>query len=97
MPLARRVAKRGFNNKAFADVVATVNVAALESAFTDGDTVSVDTLREKGLLKGRFDLVKILGNGDLTRRLTVQAHRFSESAEAKITAAGGSAERVSLV
>ncbi len=94
MPLFRRMAKRGFNNKRFADVVAIVNLSALEHAFVDGDTVNRETLAEKGLAKGRFDAIKILGNGQLTKKLTVSVHRFSKSAEEKITAAGGTVERI---
>ena len=90
MPLMRRVAKRGFNNNQFAPVIAEVNVAALESAFDAGTTVTPEMMHEKGLAKGRFDEVKILGNGNLTKKLTISAHRFSKSAEEKIKAAGGS-------
>lgn len=94
MPLLRRIAKRGFNNNQFAPVVAEVNVAALESAFDAGATVTPDLLSEKGLAKGRYDEVKILGNGNLTKKLTVSAHRFSKSAADKIAAAGGTATRI---
>ncbi len=90
MPLMRRVAKRGFNNNQFAPVIAEVNVAALESAFDAGTTVTPELMQEKGLAKGRFDEVKILGNGNLTKKLTISAHRFSKSAEEKIKAVGGS-------
>ncbi len=89
MPLLRRIAKRGFNNNYFAPVVAEVNVAALESAFAAGETVTPELLSKKGLAKGRFDEVKILGNGDLKKKLSVSAHRFSKAAADKITAAGG--------
>ena len=89
MPLFRRMAKRGFNNKAFADVVAILNVATLEETFEKGDTVDLESLQAKGLAKGRFDLLKILGQGDLSKSLTVTAHRFSKSAVEKIEAAGG--------
>ena len=82
MPLARTIAKRGFNNNFFAVKVRTVNVAALES------------LHLKGLAKGRFDVLKILGNGDLKKKLTVHAHQFSQSALEKIAAAGGTAEQI---
>ena len=95
MPMARRIAKRGFNNKQFAARVAVVNVSALNEAFEAGETVDVAAMGSKGLLKGHFDLVKILGNGELTKKLDVCAHRFSESAEEKIKSAGGSVERVS--
>ncbi len=93
-PLALRVAKRGFNNKQFASKVAVVNVAALELAFENGDEVTPAVLTEKGLAKGRFDQVKILGNGDLSKKLTVSAHLFSQSAETKIEAAGGTVTRI---
>ncbi|WP_417385191.1 50S ribosomal protein L15 [Gimesia sp.] len=93
-PLAMRVAKRGFNNKQFAKKVAVVNVAALEQAFDAGAEITPEVLAEKGLAKGRFDQVKILGNGDLTKKFTVSAHLFSASAESKIQAAGGSVSRV---
>lgn len=94
MPLARRIAKRGFNNKAFAAKVAIVNVGDLERAFGDGETVDRQALRRKGLASGKYDALKILGNGLLTKKLTVQAERFSKSAEEKITAAGGRVERI---
>jgi large subunit ribosomal protein L15 len=94
MPLARTIAKRGFNNKYFATKVLAINVSTLEENFESGDTVSLDTLKGKGLAKGTFDVVKILGNGELKKKLTVQAHRFSESAQQKITAAGGKFEQV---
>lgn len=93
-PLAMRVAKRGFNNKQFAKKVAIVNVAALEQAFEAGTEITPEVLAEKGLAKGRFDQVKILGNGDLTKKFTVSAHLFSASAESKIQAAGGTVSRV---
>jgi len=95
MPLARRIAKRGFNNKAFADRIAIVNLATLESAFEDGADVTPESLAEKRIIKGRWDQLKILANGELTKRLTVRAHRFSAAAEQKITAAGGTVERIS--
>ncbi len=92
MPLFRRMAKRGFNNRAFADVIEIVNVATLEKIFETGDTVNLESLREKGLAKGRFDQLKILGQGELTKSLTVSAHRFSKSAIEKIESAGGTAD-----
>ena len=94
MPLARRIAKRGFSNKRFAPKVAIINLSTLEKAFQTGDVVNPETLIEKGLVKGRFDLIKILGNGDLTKKLTVSAHRFSKAAEEQITAQGGTVERI---
>lgn len=94
MPLARLIAKRGFNNNQFAAKILEINVAALESKFDAGATVSPESLAAIGLAKGRFDEIKILGNGELKKKLTVQAHRFSKSAEAKIAAAGGTVEKL---
>ena len=94
MPLFRRMAKRGFNNMAFADVVAILNVATLEEVFEKGDTVDLESLRAKGLAKGRFDLLKILGQGEISKSLTVVADRFSKSAVEKIEAAGGTVQLV---
>ena len=93
MPLQRRVPKRGFNN-IFAKEIATVNVAALDKAFEDGATVTVDALLEKGLIKKALDGVKVLGNGEINKKLTVQVDSFSDSAKQKIEAAGGKAEVV---
>ncbi len=95
-PLARRIAKRGFNNRQFAPAVAIVNVSALNEAFENGASVTPQTLAEKGLAKGAFDEIKILGNGDLTKKLSVEAHRFSKSAEEKITKQGGSVKRLGV-
>lgn len=89
MPMVRRVPKRGFNNK-FALSVAIVNVGDLEKAFESGDEVTVDSLKENSLAKQRYDVLKILGDGELTKKLTVSAHRFSQSAKEKIESAGGS-------
>jgi len=88
-PIQRRLPKRGFRNP-LADVVANVNVSSLES-FDDGAHVDIAALREHGLLSGRFDVLKVLGDGDLTKKLTVAAHRFSKSAVEKIEKAGGKA------
>ncbi|MFO1091918.1 MAG: 50S ribosomal protein L15 [Planctomycetaceae bacterium] len=94
MPLARLIAKRGFNNNQFAAKILEINVSLLESKFDSGATVNPASLAERGLAKGRFDEIKILGNGELKKKLTVQAHRFSKSAEAKISAAGGKVEKL---
>ena len=91
MPLQRRVPKRGFNN-IFAKEISAVNVAALDKAFEDGTTVTVESLVEKGLVKKAKDGVKILGNGELTKKLNVSVHAYSEAAKQKIEAAGGKAE-----
>lgn len=91
MPLQRRVPKRGFNN-IFATEMAVVNVSMLDKRFEDGAVVDIDALLGSGLLKKTLDGVKILGNGEITKKLTVRANAFSESAKAKIEAAGGKAE-----
>ncbi len=91
MPLQRRIPKRGFNN-IFATEMAIVNVAALDKAYEAGEAVTVDSLIEKGLVKKALDGIKILGHGELTKALTVQANAFSESAKQKIEAAGGKTE-----
>jgi large subunit ribosomal protein L15 len=90
MPLVRRVPKRGFHNR-FALTVAVVNLGDLEQRFEAGDHVTPESLREKHLAKGRYDVLKVLGNGELTKKLRVSAHRFSRSAVAKIEQAGGEA------
>ncbi|OYW24914.1 MAG: 50S ribosomal protein L15 [Planctomycetales bacterium 12-60-4] len=94
MPIMRRVAKRGFNNAQFQIAIAEVNVSALDAAFAAGTVVTPELMAEKGLAKGRFEVVKILGFGEITKGLTVSAHRFSASAEQKIVAAGGKIERL---
>jgi large subunit ribosomal protein L15 len=93
MKIARRIPKRGFNNR-WALTFSIVNVSDLDGAYQDGETVDVDSLRRLGLVRGRCDGVKILGDGELKKKLTVRADRFSESARTKIAAAGGSAELV---
>ncbi|MEA3164868.1 MAG: large subunit ribosomal protein [Verrucomicrobiota bacterium] len=90
MPLIRRLPKRGFNNAAFKTSYALVNLADLEQ-FADGLQVTEALLREKGLVNGRFDGLKILGRGELTKKLTVEADKFSEAARQAIEKAGGSA------
>jgi large subunit ribosomal protein L15 len=94
MPLQRRVPKRGFTNYPFSKTIAAINVAALE-AFDTGATIDIDTLYNEGLIKGSFDGVKILGNGNLTKSLVVQVTAFSAAAKEKIEAAGGKAEVIS--
>ena len=88
MPMVRRVPKRGFNNK-WALQVAVVNVGDLEAAFDAGSEVTPESLREKNLVKQRYDVLKVLGDGKLTKGLTVSAHRFSKSASEQIEKAGG--------
>jgi large subunit ribosomal protein L15 len=93
-PLHRRIAKSGFNNNYFARKVAIVNLAVLEERFENGDSVTPEVLLERGLVKGKFDEIKILGNGKLTKKLSVQVHAFSKSAEESIQKAGGKIERL---
>ncbi len=90
-PLYRRIPKRGFINK-WAKSVAVINVSALGERFDAGATVDLDALRGAGLLKRNVDIVKILGNGELDKALTVKVHAFSASAKEKIEKAGGTAE-----
>lgn len=90
MPLYRRVPKRGFRN-VFRTEYAFVNVEQLE-AFNSGDTVTVDALLERRIIRKELDGVKVLGDGQLTKKLTVQANAFSASAKEKIEALGGKAE-----
>ena len=90
MPLYRRIPKRGFTCRNYKEIV-SVNVSALER-FENDTVVTVDTLIEAGIVKNPRDGVKILGNGELTKKLTVQANAFSASAKEKIEALGGNAE-----
>ena len=89
-PLVRRIPKRGFTN-IFALKIAEVNVGDLETNFEAGAEVTPESLKEKKLLRGRYDELKVLGNGELTKKLAVSADRFSGSAKEKIEKAGGSA------
>ena len=95
MPLIRRIPKRGFNNVRFGTRYIPVNLDAL-NAFDDGATVNDASLRKVGLINGRGDGVKVLGTGELTKKLTVSAHAFSASAKTKIEAKGGKCEVVSV-
>ena len=88
-PLYRRLPKRGFGRAPFAKKVVTFNVSDLER-FDAGATVDLEALRSSGLLSRKVDAVKILGDGELSKKLTVKAHGFSKSARSKIEAAGGS-------
>ncbi len=87
-PLIRRIPKRGFHNQ-WGDVVVVVNVGDLEAVFDAGDEVTPDALKQKNLAKGRYDVLKILGDGELKKRLKISAHSFSASALEKIKQAGG--------
>lgn len=90
MPLQRRIPKRGFNN-IFAKKIVAINVSALE-VFDNDTEVDAKALIEKGIVKKEFDGIKILGNGNLTKKLSVKVAAYSESAKQKIEAAGGKAE-----
>ena len=90
MPLQRRVPKRGFNN-IFATRYAVLNVSDL-NVFEEGTVVDTAALKSKGIVKKTYDGVKVLGNGEVTKNLTVKAAAFSETAKAKIEAAGGTVE-----
>ncbi len=91
MPLARRVPKRGFVNGAFKKDFAIVNLDRIDEAFEAGAVIDEAALRAKGLVKGRHDDgVKILGDGEVSKAFTIHAQKFSESAAAKVAAAGGS-------
>jgi len=93
MPLIRRIPKRGFNNARFATVYLPVNVESLNS-FDDGARVDESALRAAGLASGKSDGIKILGDGELSKKLTVCASAFSASARSKIEAKGGKCEVV---
>lgn len=88
MPLFRRIPKRGFNNK-FAYRVGEVNIGDLDAAFETGEEVNPQSLRDRDLAKYRYDILKVLGSGELTKKLKVSAHRFSATAREKIVKAGG--------
>ncbi len=90
MPLARRIPKRGFNN-IFATKYASINISELEK-FVDGTVVDAELLKASGIVKKTCDGIKILGNGDITKKLTVKVSAFSQTAKEKIEKAGGKAE-----
>jgi large subunit ribosomal protein L15 len=91
IPMYRRLPKRGFTNDMFKKVYAIINVDALDR-FEDGAEVTVETLVAEGIIKDTLSGVKVLGNGEITKKLTVKANVFSASAKEKIEAAGGKAE-----
>jgi len=93
MPMPRRIPKRGFKNPNRVEAF-PINVSTLEKQFAAGATVDLDALRAKGIVPKLVDTVKILGEGELTKKLMIKAHRISESAKAKVEAAGGSVEIV---
>ena len=91
LPLFKRLPQRGFSNAMFKKVYATINVSDLEK-FDNGAVVTPELLKEMGILKKQLSGVKVLGNGELTKKITVKAHKFSKSAIEKIEAQGGKAE-----
>lgn len=91
-PLYRRIPKRGFNNKRFETKYATINLSDLNKFFKDGDVVTPEILKERGIIKKQLSGVKVLAAGELEKKLTVKAQRFSSTAVTKIEAAGGKTE-----
>lgn len=89
MPLTRRLPKRGFNNAKFATVYEIVNLEDINNRFKDGDEVNVLTLKEKGLARGNKDGIKVLGDGELSKKLKFDVEKVSAAAAEKIKAAGG--------
>src|SRR5437764_8819599 len=92
MQLFRRIPKRGFSHATWDKTYLVVNVGALDAAFRDGDTIDVAALKKSGLAKGPADGVRVLGEGEVTKKLTVKAHHFSKSAKEKIEAKEGTTE-----
>lgn len=90
-PLYRRIPKRGFNNRRFETKYAVINLSDLNK-FSDGDVVTPELLKEKGIVKKQMAGIKVLGNGELERKVTVKAHRLSSKAVTKIESKGGKAE-----
>ena len=91
-PLYRRIPKRGFNNARFETKFATINVGQLNKLFKDGDTITPEVLKERGIIKKQLSGIKVLSAGVLDKKLTIKAQRFSSSAVTKIEEAGGKAE-----
>ena len=91
-PLFRRLHKRGFSNARFKTVYATINVGELNELFNDGDVVTPELLKETGIIKKQLSGIKVLGNGTLNKKLTIKAHRFTQSALEKIEESGSKAE-----
>lgn len=90
MPIARRLPKRGFNNKSFKNLFGTVNVDDLEKRFDAGASINETALREAGLVRGKIDGLKVLGRGEITKSLTLEVDHITPSAREKIEKAGGS-------
>lgn len=90
-PLYRRIPKRGFNNRQFETKYAVINISDL-NRFNDGDVITPELLKEKGIIKKQLSGVKVLGNGELEKKITIKAHRFSSRAVTKIESKGGKVE-----
>ncbi len=91
-PLYARIPKRGFNNRRFTIRYATINLGELDKLFKEGDVVTPEKLHEMGIIKKFLNGLKVMGDGELTKKLTIKAHRFTSSALNKIEKAGGKAE-----
>lgn len=94
MPLYRRIARRGFSNYPFKETYAVVNVSQIEAKYNDGETVNKESLIAKKLVKSKKSLIKVLGNGDISKKVTVQVEKVSKTAKEKIEKAGGSVAEV---
>ena len=92
MPLYRRLPKRGFNNKRFKKIYAVVNVGLLEDSFDEGALINDQSLREQGIVKGKYDGIKILGAGEVSKKFKLSVNKVSDSAKEKIEKVGGSIE-----
>ena len=92
MPLYRRLPKRGFNNKRFKKIYAVVNVGLLEDSFDEGSLINDQSLREQGIVKGKYDGIKILGVGEVSKKFKLSVNKVSDSAKEKIEKAGGAIE-----
>ena len=90
MPLYRRLPKRGFNNARFKKIYAVINVGQLDEVFEDGSLINEEALRSQGIVKGRYDGIKILGSGNLSKKLNISVDKISISAKEKIEKSGGS-------
>lgn len=88
MPLNRRLPKRGFNNARFATTYETVNLETIDARYTDGEVVNLETLKDKNLVKGNKDGIKVLGNGEITKKLKFEIDKMSGSAKEKCEKAG---------
>ena len=96
MPLYRRLPRKGFSNHRFRRDRAIVNVGMIDAKFGDGDTVDIQALKTKGLVKGKYTSVKVLGNGELAKRITLMVDAVSDGAKAKVEKAGGQVSAIGV-